>query len=349
MLDKLTYSGNRANLPDDVELHHGDIAEPAEVARAAAGCDAIVNFAAETHVDRSILSAEDFGRAEFRGTQVLLEHIRATGIRLVQVSTDEVYGDLEAGGSSKETTRCARRARTARRSRPATCSSRRTRAHSASTRRSRAAPTPTARTSIRRSSSRSSPRTRSTASRCRCTATDGRCATGCSSRITAPASSSSCTRARRARSTTSAAATSTRTSTSPGRSSSSPAPTARCCAASPTGRATTAATRSTRRSCAPRLGAAEAVRGGPPRDRRVVPRQPRMVGAHQVRRVPRVLRAAVRRAARRLHRRIAGCTAAPRFIASVDLVAAGLELPAPSRDTARRRRSGPAISVTPRL
>jgi dTDP-glucose 4,6-dehydratase len=102
VLDKLTYSGNRANLPDDVEFHHGDIAEPADVKRAAAGCEAIVNFAAETHVDRSILSAEDFGRAEFRGTQVLLEHLRESGIRLVQVSTDEVYGDLEAGGSSTE-------------------------------------------------------------------------------------------------------------------------------------------------------------------------------------------------------------------------------------------------------
>jgi dTDP-glucose 4,6-dehydratase len=103
VLDKLTYSGNRSNLPDDVELHEGDIAVPDDVARAARGCDAIVNFAAETHVDRSILAAETFGRAEFRGTQVLLEHLREAGIRLVQVSTDEVYGDLEAGGSSRET------------------------------------------------------------------------------------------------------------------------------------------------------------------------------------------------------------------------------------------------------
>jgi dTDP-glucose 4,6-dehydratase len=102
VLDKLTYSGNRANLPADVELHVGDIAVPDDVAAAAQGCDAIVNFAAETHVDRSILTAEDFGRTEFRGTQVLLEHIRQTGLRLVQVSTDEVYGDLEAGGSSTE-------------------------------------------------------------------------------------------------------------------------------------------------------------------------------------------------------------------------------------------------------
>jgi dTDP-glucose 4,6-dehydratase len=103
VLDKLTYSGNRANLPDDVEFHHGDIAAPDDVERAARGCDAIVNFAAETHVDRSILAAEDFGRTEFRGTQVLLEHVRDSHARLVQVSTDEVYGDLEAGGSSKET------------------------------------------------------------------------------------------------------------------------------------------------------------------------------------------------------------------------------------------------------
>jgi len=103
VLDKLTYSGNRANLPEDVELHVGDIAAADDVARAARGCDAIVNFAAETHVDRSILTADDFGRTEFRGTQVLLEHIRQTGLRLVQVSTDEVYGDLEAGGSSTET------------------------------------------------------------------------------------------------------------------------------------------------------------------------------------------------------------------------------------------------------
>jgi dTDP-glucose 4,6-dehydratase len=103
VLDKLTYSGNRSNVPDGVELFEGDIAEPEDVARAARGCEAIVNFAAETHVDRSILSAEDFGRAEFRGVQVLLEHVRETGVKLVHVSTDEVYGDLEAGGSSRET------------------------------------------------------------------------------------------------------------------------------------------------------------------------------------------------------------------------------------------------------
>jgi dTDP-glucose 4,6-dehydratase len=104
VLDKLTYSGNPANLEGTgIELRVGDICEPAVVAEAADGMDAIVNFAAETHVDRSILGATDFGRTEFFGTQVLLEEVRRSGARFVQVSTDEVYGDLASGGSSKET------------------------------------------------------------------------------------------------------------------------------------------------------------------------------------------------------------------------------------------------------
>src|SRR3982751_889904 len=102
VLDKLTYSGNRANLPDGVEFHHGDIASADDVATAARGCDAIVNFAAETHVDRSILAPDEFGHTAFHGTQVLLEHLRDSKLRMVQVSTDEVYGDLEGGGSSRE-------------------------------------------------------------------------------------------------------------------------------------------------------------------------------------------------------------------------------------------------------
>ena len=104
VLDKLTYSGNPANLDGTgIELVVGDICDPEAVAEAAAGCDAIVNFAAETHVDRSILGATDFGRTEFFGTQVLLEEVRRTGARFVQVSTDEVYGDLGGGGSAAET------------------------------------------------------------------------------------------------------------------------------------------------------------------------------------------------------------------------------------------------------
>ena len=104
VLDKLTYSGRKENLDGfDCDVQVGDIADPEAVTRAAEGCDAIVNFAAETHVDRSILGATDFGRTEFFGTQVLLEEVRRTGARYVQVSTDEVYGDLADGGSASET------------------------------------------------------------------------------------------------------------------------------------------------------------------------------------------------------------------------------------------------------
>jgi dTDP-glucose 4,6-dehydratase len=98
VLDKLTYAGNRANLEGvDHEFHHGDIADPDAVARAADGVDAIVNFAAETHVDRSILGPAEFILTDVLGTQVLLDHSRTAGIRLVHVSTDEVYGDIPLG------------------------------------------------------------------------------------------------------------------------------------------------------------------------------------------------------------------------------------------------------------
>ena len=103
VLDKLTYSGNPANLEGaEHRFVRGDIADPEAVADAADGCEAILNFAAESHVDRSILESFDFVHTQVHGTQVLLEHVRATGVRFVQISTDEVYGDLEAGGSSTE-------------------------------------------------------------------------------------------------------------------------------------------------------------------------------------------------------------------------------------------------------
>ncbi len=100
VLDKLTYSGNPDNLGGDVELVVGDICDPAAVAEAAAGCEAIVNFAAETHVDRSILGSVDVIQTNVVGTSVLLEHARAAGLRLLHVSTDEVYGDVPAGAAS---------------------------------------------------------------------------------------------------------------------------------------------------------------------------------------------------------------------------------------------------------
>jgi dTDP-glucose 4,6-dehydratase len=103
VLDKLTYAGNPANLEDvEAELVAGDIADPEAVERAGAGCEAVVNFAAETHVDRSILTPRDFVHTDVVGTQTLLEWARATGARYLQVSTDEVYGDLERGGRSLE-------------------------------------------------------------------------------------------------------------------------------------------------------------------------------------------------------------------------------------------------------
>jgi dTDP-glucose 4,6-dehydratase len=103
VLDKLTYAGNPANLDGlEVTLVVGDIADEKAVADAASGCAAVVNFAAETHVDRSILGAREFVHTNVVGAQTLLEWARETGKRLVHVSTDEVYGDLAAGGRSRE-------------------------------------------------------------------------------------------------------------------------------------------------------------------------------------------------------------------------------------------------------
>ncbi|HEY4348003.1 MAG TPA: GDP-mannose 4,6-dehydratase, partial [Gaiellaceae bacterium] len=78
---------------------HGDICDDKAVARAARGCEVIVNFAAESHVDRSIHGPAEFIRTDVLGTQVLLDYARHNGIRHVQVSTDEVYGDIPVGGA----------------------------------------------------------------------------------------------------------------------------------------------------------------------------------------------------------------------------------------------------------
>lgn len=103
VLDKLTYAGNPANLEGAPhEFVEGDIADRDAVERAGEGCDVCVNFAAETHVDRSILGAHEFIHTDVLGTYVLLEWAREAGTRLVQVSTDEVYGDVAPGESSRE-------------------------------------------------------------------------------------------------------------------------------------------------------------------------------------------------------------------------------------------------------
>jgi dTDP-glucose 4,6-dehydratase len=101
VLDKFTYAGNPANLPDGVDCRHGDIAAEEDV-EGIGTVDAIVNFAAETHVDRSILGPEDFVRTDVLGTLVLLQAAERLSARFVQVSTDEVYGDVEPGWSSRE-------------------------------------------------------------------------------------------------------------------------------------------------------------------------------------------------------------------------------------------------------
>ena len=104
VLDKLTYAGRRENLEGlDVRLVVGGIEDPAVVADAAEGCDAIVNFAAETHVDRSITEPDAFVTTHAVGTYTLLEAARERSLRYVQVSTDEVYGDIPEGQRSVET------------------------------------------------------------------------------------------------------------------------------------------------------------------------------------------------------------------------------------------------------
>jgi dTDP-glucose 4,6-dehydratase len=103
VLDKLTYAGRRENLPDKVELVVGAIEDPALVRELAQGCDAVVNFAAESHVDRSIAEQEAFARTHLIGTGVLLDAVREVGVpRYLQVSTDEVYGSIEEGSFSEE-------------------------------------------------------------------------------------------------------------------------------------------------------------------------------------------------------------------------------------------------------
>ncbi|MFI9203893.1 dTDP-glucose 4,6-dehydratase [Streptomyces sp. NPDC053048] len=108
VLDKLTYSGNRANLDPVAGLPgyrfvEGDTCDPATVEEAVAGQDAIVHFAAESHVDRSIDSARQFVTTNVLGTQILLEAASRHGVgRFVHVSTDEVYGSIDHGSWTED-------------------------------------------------------------------------------------------------------------------------------------------------------------------------------------------------------------------------------------------------------
>jgi dTDP-glucose 4,6-dehydratase len=98
VLDKLTYAGRRENLPDDVTLVVGGIEDRDLVRQVVEGVDAVVNFAAESHVDRSIADQDVFARTHVIGTGVLLDAVRELGVpRHLQVSTDEVYGSIQEG------------------------------------------------------------------------------------------------------------------------------------------------------------------------------------------------------------------------------------------------------------
>lgn len=107
-LDKLTYAGNPENLSDiqknkRYRFVKGDIADRVLVNKALSGCDSLINFAAATHVDRSIRDASDFIKTNINGTYVLLEAARKHKIKkFLHISTDEVYGSIEKG-RSKET------------------------------------------------------------------------------------------------------------------------------------------------------------------------------------------------------------------------------------------------------
>ncbi|MER6334225.1 dTDP-glucose 4,6-dehydratase [Streptomyces sp. NPDC001034] len=105
-LDKLTYAGNRDNLPAShprLEFVRGDVCDLALLRELLPGHDAVVHFAAESHVDRSLEGAAPFFRTNVLGTQTLLDAVLDTGVeRVVHVSTDEVYGSIDEGSWTED-------------------------------------------------------------------------------------------------------------------------------------------------------------------------------------------------------------------------------------------------------
>ena len=109
VLDKLTYAGVRDNLVSSHSIPnylfvHGDICDQTLITNLLSEVDAVINFAAESHVDRSISGASDFVQTNIVGVQVLLDAIKSSKnkIRFLQVSTDEVYGSIESGSWSED-------------------------------------------------------------------------------------------------------------------------------------------------------------------------------------------------------------------------------------------------------
>jgi dTDP-glucose 4,6-dehydratase len=105
VLDKLTYAGNVENLKDvldSIRFVKGDICDEGPVKLLMKDCDCVINFAAETHVDKSIVNSAAFVQTDVLGTQVLIEAAKDNQIeRFVQVSTDEVYGSIRSGSFSE--------------------------------------------------------------------------------------------------------------------------------------------------------------------------------------------------------------------------------------------------------
>ena len=105
--DALTYAGNLSTLRDvDDDPRYsfvkGDICDPGTLEDAMRGCDAVVHFAAESHVDRSIVGSDDFVTTNCFGTNIVMDTARRLGIgRVVHIGTDEVYGSVEVGSSSE--------------------------------------------------------------------------------------------------------------------------------------------------------------------------------------------------------------------------------------------------------
>jgi dTDP-glucose 4,6-dehydratase len=107
VLDKFTYSGVHSNLTPfhlshDFDLVVGDITNPSDVATACKGIDAVINFAAESHVDKSIENSSEFIATNIDGVRVLMERCLKQDLKVVHVSTDEVYGSIEIGSWDEE-------------------------------------------------------------------------------------------------------------------------------------------------------------------------------------------------------------------------------------------------------
>jgi dTDP-glucose 4,6-dehydratase len=218
--DALTYAGSLDNIRDVLDdrrfrFVHADICDEDDVLTAMDGHDAVVNFAAETHVDRSIKDGFSFVRTNCFGTNVLCDVARRVGVdRFLHISTDEVYGSIEVGSFSETDTLMPRSPYSAAKAGSDLIALSYFTTHGLPV-------------MVTRCSNNFGPyqfpekviplftTNLLTASRCRCTATAETCATGSMSTITTPRQTWCCVRARLVRSTTSAPETRSPTTSSP--------------------------------------------------------------------------------------------------------------------------------------